>query len=144
MPLGLATASSCNICGLPGGNRTSFGFRLFWVPRNVSPNFDVRLNVRCVVSCSVMRGLVLMFGWMCEVGYARFGFDIRLDVRGLLSCSVMRGLVLMFGWMCEVCFDVRLNVRCVVSCSVECAMCSFMFGYARFGFDVRLDVRGLF
>ena len=83
MPLGLATASSCNICGLPGGNRTSFGFRLFWVPRNVSSNFDVRLNVRCVVSCSVMRGLVLIFGWMCEVGYARFGFDVRLDVRGL-------------------------------------------------------------
>ena len=46
--------------------------------------FDVRLNVRCVVSCSVMRGLVLIFGWMCEVGYARFGFDVRLDVRGLL------------------------------------------------------------
>ena len=95
MPLGLATASSWNKSGLPGRNRTSFGFRLFWVPRNVSPNFDVWLNVRCVVSCSVMRGLVLIFGWMCEVW-----FDIRVDVRGLI-----------FGWMFEVWFDIRVDVR---------------------------------
>jgi hypothetical protein len=53
-----------------------------------------------------MRGLVLMFGWMCEVC-----FDLRLNMRCVVSCSVMRGLVLMFGWMCEVCFDVRLDVR---------------------------------
>ena len=51
MPLGLATASSWNKSGLPGENRTSFGFRLFWVPRNVSPNMGKRT---CVWTCSAI------------------------------------------------------------------------------------------